>query len=250
MMKGTVLCYKSEEEWVDAACSQIIARLRSALAARRRATIMLAGGSTPTPVYRALVQSERIDWANVHFFWGDERPVPADHPESNFRMARETLLEPLGIPPDDPRVHRFRTEGTPAEAAAVYEQNLRRFFDVPRGESPVFDVVLLGMGSDGHTASLFPNTEALEEQEHLAMANPVPALSSARLTVTYPLLNAARAVLVLVRGEDKAERLREVLTGPQGRYPVQAVAPTQGDLVWVVDGPAAGQLPEELCERH
>jgi 6-phosphogluconolactonase len=248
MTGGTVLCYETEKEWVAAACSQIVARLRAALAARRRATILLAGGSTPAPVYGALAQSERIDWANVHFFWGDERPVPADHPESNFRMAREVLLEPLGIPADDPRVHRFRTEGTPAEAAAVYEQNLRRFFEVPWGKSPVFDVVLLGMGSDGHTASLFPGTEALEEREHLAVANPVPSAGTVRLTVTYPLLNAARAVLILVRGEDKAARLREVLTGPQGQYPVQGVAPMQGELIWAVDGAAARNLPKEMCK--
>jgi 6-phosphogluconolactonase len=242
-MNQEVLVFETEEEWVSGAAREIAARLRVAIAARRRATLLLSGGSTPAPVYRALSQTERMDWAAVHFFWGDERMVPPDDSESNFRMARETLLEPLGIPLDDARVHRFPTEGAARENAAMYEQNLRLFFGVAQGEAPVFDVVLLGMGDDGHTASLFPETEALGEEARLTAANVVPAQGTTRLTVTYPVLNAARTVFVLVKGEKKAGILAEVFDGgDEGKYPVQGVRPEQGELVWVLDAGAAREI--------
>ncbi len=238
-----LLCFDGEQAWVEGAARTIAEALRAAVAARGRATLLLAGGSTPAPVYRALVTMDGIEWGRVHFFWGDERHVPPDHEESNFRMARETLLEPLGIAPDDPRVHRIPTESaTPDADASLYEQNLRIFFNLGPRETPHFDVVLLGMGGDGHTASLFPDSDALDEREHLVRANLVPQLETIRLTVTYPLLQAARVLFVLVRGADKAARLAEVIEGPAGRYPIQGVQPTDGTLVWLLDRAAAGQL--------
>lgn len=241
-MNRQLLVFESEAEWVAGATAQIVARLRAATAARRRATLVLSGGSTPAPIFRALAGEARLDWQAVHFFWGDERTVPPDHADSNFRMARETLLDPLGIAPDDARVHRFPTEAAPRDAAAMVEQNIRRFFETPPGEVPSFDVVLLGMGDDGHTASLFPGTEALKEPTHLTAANSVPTLNTTRLTLTYPVLNAARAVLVLVRGEKKAALVAEILDGGGGQYPISHVQPADGELLWVLDAEAASRL--------
>jgi 6-phosphogluconolactonase len=232
------------EQWADGVAEAIAATLREAIAARGLATLMLAGGSTPAPVYRALVGKD-VDWSRVHFFWGDERDVPPDDAESNFRMARETLLEPLGIGAQDARVHRIPTEETPDADADLYEQNLRFFFKLGPGERPHFDLILLGMGEDGHTASLFPGTAAVEEKKRLVVANPVPALQQTRITVTFPLINAARAIFVLVRGAGKAERLRAVLEGPPNRYPIQEVGPQDGGLVWMVDEAAGGVVSSQ-----
>lgn len=236
-------CFEDEAAWVAGATRAIAGALAAAVEARGQATLLLAGGGTPAPVYRALAATEDIPWEHVHFFWGDERHVPPDHEESNFRMARGTLLGPLGIAPDDERVHRIPTESaTPAADASLYEQNLRLFFNLGPRETPRFDVVLLGMGDDGHTASLFPDTDALDEREHLVRANPVPQVDTVRITVTFPLLQAARAIFLLVRGEDKAARLAEVIEGPAGRYPVQGVQPTDGEMLWLLDRAAASQL--------
>ena len=206
---------------------------------------MLSGGSTPIPVHRALAQAKRIDWDLVHFFWGDERYVAANDPASNFRMARETLLDPLGIAPDAPNVHRFPTDTSPQEDATQYEQEIQAFFGLTEGQMPRFDVVLLGMGGDGHTASLFPGTDALSESTRIAVANPVPAQNTTRLTLTYPALNHARSVFVLLKGAGKAARLAEVLNGEPNKYPIQGVQPTNGELSWLVDEAAASQLAME-----
>lgn len=248
-MSQRVICYPSEEAWVEGVTAQIVGRLRAALAARRRATLLLAGGSTPEPIYRRLAQAERVDWANVHFFWGDERCVPPDDPESNFGMARDTLLAPLGIAPDAPNVHRFPTEDEPHASAAMYDQNLRLFFKLAPGELPRFDLALLGMGEDGHTASLFPESPALEEGKRLAMANDVPSLETTRLTVTFPLLNAARCLFLLVRGTGKAPVVAELLADPAAPYPVARLRPTEGDLLWLLDAGAASRLPDGTCEE-
>lgn len=234
----------SDEGWAEGAAEEVAERLRAALADGPRATLLLAGGGTPEPLYRALARASGIDWSRVHFFWGDERHVPPDHPDSNFRMARESLLAPLGIMPDDPRVHRMPTEsGTPAADASLYEQNLRAFFDLAPRERPRFDVVLLGVGEDGHTASLFPQSEALDEDVHLVVANPLPDKESIRLTVTFPVLNAARTIFFLVRGSSKAAILAAILDGAAARFPAQQVRPHDGELIWLVDDSAASALP-------
>lgn len=225
-----------------AAAREFAARAAHAVRARGRFAVALAGGSTPKAAYELLATEHAggVDWRRVHFFFGDERPVPPDHPDSNYRMAREALLSrvPAGS------VHRMRGELPPGEAARRYEEELRGFFAGER--VPRFDLILLGLGEDGHTASLFPHTEALDETTRLAAANPVPELGTTRITLTLPVINAARAVIFLVSGGGKAEALRAVLGGPAGgedprRYPAGLVRPG-GELLWLVDRPAAALL--------
>lgn len=197
----------------------------------------LAGGSTPEATYRLLARdyADRIDWSRVHVFFGDERTVPPEYEDSNYRMAREALLDhvPVG------GVHRMRGELPPAEAARAYEEELREFFGP--GEVPGFDLILLGIGEDGHTASLFPNTPALDVTDRWVVENPVEKLDTVRLTLTAPAINAARAVVFLVAGEGKAGALREILEGgadPRD-YPAKLVQPA-GGATWMVDRAAAG----------
>jgi 6-phosphogluconolactonase len=205
-----------------------------------RFTVALSGGSTPRALYKLLSSSdlrERVDWNKIIFFFGDERCVPPDSPESNYRMAYETLLGPLGI--DEANVFRWKAEeASPESAAEKYEAELARSFGTER---PAFDLVLLGMGSDGHTASLFPHTAALNEQNRNTMANWVPKLNAYRLTLTYPALNAAANVIFLVSGSDKAAVLRDVLNGPKrpADLPSQGIQPQDGRLTWLIDEAAA-----------
>lgn len=236
-----VIVFKSDA-WAEGVTAKIVAALRVALATRRRATILLSGGSTPIPVHRALAQAERVDWELVHFFWGDERYVPPHDAASNFRMARESFLDELGIAPDGPTVHRFPTDSTPSEDAAKYEAEIQAFFGLTDGEFPQFDVILLGMGGDGHTASLFPDTEALSETSRIVVANPVPAQNTTRLTLTYPALNHGRHIFVLLKGAGKAARLADVLHGEPNQFPIQGIQPVAGELLWLTDEAAAGKL--------
>jgi 6-phosphogluconolactonase len=214
-----------------------------AIAEQGRFSLALSGGSTPRALYQLLVDTpyrERISWANVHIFWGDERCVPPDDIESNYRMARESLLEHVPLPPAN--IHRIQGEQPPQAAAAAYAAELAQFF---AGEMPRFDLVLSGMGDDGHTASLFPHTAALDETEKWVTANYVPQKDTWRITLTLPVINAAQQVVFLVTGAEKAKRLREVLYGPQQPYnlPSQRIQPTSGNLVWLLDLAAASALP-------
>jgi 6-phosphogluconolactonase len=202
---------------------------------------VLAGGSTPESTYQILARdySDRIAWSKVYVFFGDERAVPPHHEDSNLKMASEVLLDhvPVG------NVHRIRGELPPEEAAKAYEEELRIFFqteDVPR-----VDLILLGLGADGHTASLFPWTAALEVHDRWVVANPVPRLGTTRITLTLPVINAARAVIFLVAGEDKAEALREILEGDADprAYPAKLVQPPSGPE-WMVDQSAASLLSD------
>ncbi len=220
-----------------------VARLaRGAIAARGRFTVALAGGATPRRLHAALAApggpyAAAVDWARVHVVTGDERCVPPDHPDSNYRMARETLLDRVPIPPG--QVLRFRGEDpVPARAAADLAGALQARFPAAR---PVLDLVLLGLGTDGHVASLFPGTSALEEREALAAAPWVPRLGAWRLTLTLPVIRAARAVLLLVSGREKATRLAEVLAGP-GPLPAQRIGPASGALLVAADAGAASAL--------
>ncbi len=214
----------------------------SAIAQRGCFRIALSGGATPRPVYAALATAPGIDWPHWELFWSDERTVPPSSPESNFRMANELLLEPLaarGIVPS--RVERLQGEVEPAKAAANYEQTLRT---LDGNGTPRFDLIHLGIGGDGHTASLFPHTAALAESAHLVAANVVPKLNTVRLTFTFPLINAARNVLFLVNGESKAGALQAVLEGPRdiAEWPSQGVQPHNGKVTWLVDSAAAALL--------
>lgn len=207
-----------------------------------RVTIALSGGSTPVRMHELLADAPGIDWSNVHVFWGDERTVPPDHDECNFRMARETVLDQVDIPQRN--IHRMRGEIDPEQAAREYEQELREIFGIDGTDVPRFDIVILGMGADGHTASLFPGTSALTERERLAVANEVPQLDTVRITLTYPVLNAASQVLFLVAGADKAEPARRAIMHDGDVPPAGHVRPDQGKLLWLLDSEAGSLLPD------
>ena len=209
-----------------------------------RFTVALSGGSSPEPLYSMLASSpyiERIDWARWNVFWSDERCVPPDHGDSNYLMARNALLDRVPIPGD--QVHRVRGEISPPAAAAEYEQVIREAFNIP---VPAFDLLLLGMGQDGHTASLFPGTHALREQGALIVANWVPHLNSHRITFTLPLINAAKSIAFLVTDESKAEALSRVFRPGRDGPPLPAalVSPASGAVHWFLTRAAARRLEE------
>jgi 6-phosphogluconolactonase len=230
-----------------AAAETLVQHVANCLQNQDTFSIALSGGSTPKRLYSLLAKesasSARIPWERIHLFWGDERHVPPDHPDSNYRMAYRTLLSQAPIPA--PHIHRFRGEDTDAgKAAADYELQIRRFFKIRVGEMPRFDFVLLGMGADGHTASLFPGTSALKETQRLVLANWVEKFRAFRLTLTAPVLNSAACILFLIAGQDKADAAKAVLEGnlqPQ-RYPAQLVQPSAGELIWFLDQSAARRL--------
>jgi 6-phosphogluconolactonase len=236
----SVQLHETPEGLAEAAARAFVDRAAESIAERGRFAVALAGGSTPKATYEVLARdhAEDVDWPNVHVFFGDERTVPPGHEDSNYWMAREALLDrvPVGS------VHRMCGELPPDEAAASYETDLRQFFG---GEFPVLDLVMLGIGGDGHTASLFPETPALGVTHRLVVANPVPKLDTTRLTLTSPVLSAARAVNFLVAGEGKAEALREILEGDADprRYPAKLVRPPGGPT-WFVDRAAAQSLQD------
>lgn len=230
----------------EAAAEEIARRAEDAIALRGRFTIALSGGGTPKPAYARLAEEPyrgRIDWSRVHVFWGDDRHVPPDHPDSNFAMAHEALLSKVPLPSDN--IHRMRAEKPDAaRAAEEYAWTLRSAFDLDEGRWPRFDVVLMGIGEDAHTASLFPGSDALRERSRLVIAPWVGALGTFRITLTLPVFNHAACALFLVSGETKAEALRNVLEGDlqPDRFPAQAVRPENGELVWLVDRAAARRL--------
>ena len=237
----SVRVYSSAEGLARAAAREFAARAEEAIEERGRFAVVLAGGSTPETMYGILARdyADRIDWSKVYVFFGDERSVHPHHEDSNLKMASEALLDhvPVG------NVHRIRGELPPDEAAEAYEEELRKFFqtdDVPR-----FDLILLGIGADGHTASLFPETSAIEVHDRWVVANPVLKLDTTRITLTIPVINAARAVIFLVAGEDKAEALVEILEGEADprAYPAKLIQPPGGPE-WMLDRSAASLLSE------
>lgn len=247
MRRGIVHIYPDAAETCRAAADRVAAIAAEAIGERGRCFIALAGGTTPIPMYRALSESDRrqqVDWNRCEFFWTDERPVPPGDIESNFRMTNEALLRPLAIPEE--RIHRMKAESFDKDAAAEdYQEELARAFGVqPYGEPPRFDVVLLGVGDDGHTASLFPATPALLETRRWIVANPVRKLESVRLTMTPMLINRARHIIFLATGERKAAVIAEVLEGPidTQRLPAQIIRPAEGQVEWFLDQSAASRL--------
>jgi 6-phosphogluconolactonase len=230
----------------ETAAREVVAVARAAVAARGRFTIALAGGSTPRATYRRLAEpplSTEMPWDRTLVFFGDERGVPPDHPESNYGMAREALLSHVPIPSD----HVFPIQGDAPDTDAVaaeYARTLGEVFRVRRGAMPRLDLVLLGLGIDGHTASLFPGSPVLKETFRIVAAVHAAAASiPERITLTYPIFNAAACVIYLVSGAEKAKVVRAALGERGGAVPAAMVRPTDGRLLWILDRAAAALLP-------
>ena len=230
-----------------AAAEMLVSLALEKLTSKESIAVALSGGSTPKNMFAILANDaalrDRMPWNRVHFFWGDERHVAPDHSDSNFRMTNETMLSRVPVPPEN--IHRIRAENPDSEKAAEdYEQELRGFFKLEPEQLPAFDCVFLGMGPDGHTASLFPGTKALHERKRLVVSNWVAKFQSFRITLTAPVLNNADTVIFLVSGAEKAEPLRVVLEGQKQTdlFPSQLIEPTHGKLLWLVDQAAAGRL--------
>jgi 6-phosphogluconolactonase len=224
------------------AAERFAAAAQEAATSRGRFGVALSGGSTPKALFRLLASEPyqgRIPWSQTHIFWGDERGVPPDDPGSNYHLAHETLLAHIPIPPEN--IHRIRGELEPEAAARAYDRELQ---DVYCGPRPRFDLVLLGLGHDGHTAALFPGSPALHETAQLAVAVQAEyeGRPAQRVTLTLPAIRTARQVLFLVAGADKSEIARAVLEGSGRQFPAQMVSPTAGRLVWLLDAAAASQL--------
>ena len=216
-----------------------------AIAASGCFSVGLSGGSTPESLYTVLGSAdyrERVAWKQVHWFWGDERCVPPDHPQSNYRMVREALLARVDRIPAE-NVHRMAGEKAPQVAAEQYEQELRTFFKIGSGALPRFDLIFLGMGEDGHTASLFPGSKLLDDNKHLVATEYVDKLAAHRLTLTLPVLNQSAQVIFLVAGKSKAPIVAEVLgaTARSPSLPAARIRPVNGRLTWLVTEEALGR---------
>ncbi|HJX82872.1 MAG TPA: 6-phosphogluconolactonase [Candidatus Angelobacter sp.] len=210
---------------------------------RGRFCVALSGGSTPRGVYSLLANGQnhsgpQLAWGKVFIFFGDERHVPPDHPDSNYRMANDSLLSKVPVPQQN--VYRVFADLDANEAAQKYEDQLRSFFSLQPNEFPRFDLIMLGLGPDGHTASLFPGSKALDETRRLVVANWVEKFQQYRITFTFPVLNNAAEVMFLVSGSDKSQILREVLQGENEIHPAQRVNPKNGVLLWLIDQLADG----------
>jgi 6-phosphogluconolactonase len=230
------------------AAQYFVEMIGEAVGGRGRARVAISGGSTPKAAFQLLADPNQhwrgaMPWDKLDLFWVDERCVPPDDAESNYRMTREALLDHVPLQPD--QIHRMEGELDPRTAAARYEAELRTSFQLDRTGSPRFDLVALGMGPDGHTASLFPNTEAIHEMGRLVTANHVPQKDTWRVTLTWPVINHASSVFFLIGGADKAAVLTEVLTGPRDpeRLPSQLIWPSSGILTLILDKAAAALLP-------
>ena len=237
------------QEIFRAAAERFVRQANEAIRTSGRFTVALSGGSTPKGLYWLLATGFRssLPWEKMFFFWGDERHVPPDHPDSNYRMTNDAMLSKVPVPPEN--IFRVPTETQDTDlAAAQYEQTLKKFFHLKEGEFPRFDLILLGMGPDGHTASLFPNTKALQEKTRLVLANWIEKFKTYRLTLTLPVLNNAACTMFLVAGADKAAALHEVLEGnaPGAQFPAKLIKPVQGKLIWLIDRQAAASLSKSI----
>jgi 6-phosphogluconolactonase len=230
------------------AAQYFVEMVGEAVAGRGRACIAISGGSTPKAAFQLLADPNqpwrwRMPWDSLDLYWVDERSVPPDATDSNYRMTREALLDHVPLRPE--QIHRIEGELEPELAANRYESELRNTFRLEGAESPRFDLVALGMGDDGHTASLFPHTQAIHELTRLVTANHVPQKDTWRITLTWPVIDHASSVFFLIAGEDKAAVLKEVLTGPRDpeRLPSQLIWPSSGILTLILDKAAAALLP-------
>ena len=246
--KEIILC-RDRNDLGDQAALSFARSAQEAVSLRGRFSVALAGGATPRTLYQSLTSAafvEKIPWKSVYLFWGDERAVPPDHPESNYHMAYEALISQVPIPPEN--VHRMPGERSDLQSAAdEYEKTLRNFFEPSDEGWPSFDLVLLGIGPDGHTVSLFPGSPVLRETVRWVAAPYVEKLKAARLTLTLPVLNHARRVIFLAAGKEKAPIMREVLSvdPPPTDLPARLVQPRQGDRLFFLDQEAAGLIGQE-----
>jgi 6-phosphogluconolactonase len=250
-----IIVTKDKDELSKLAAERFIDIATGSIDEQGRFVVALSGGSTPKSLNNLLASDDfrnRIDWNKVGFFFGDERDVPPDAEESNFRMANESLFTPLGIADDN--IFRWRTELHDADkTVSKYQGELNSFFGLKSdGEFPVFDLILLGMGPDGHTASLFPHTKTLQEMIKPVAKNWVEKLQTWRFTFTFPTINNAANVIFLAAGSEKADVLKKVVDGPQNceQFPSQCVKPHNGKLVWLVDSAAASQLDNNILTIH
>lgn len=247
-MADNIFIFENLTALSRAAAEKFVEIGNQAIERNNRFAVALSGGSTPKRLFQTLTSDEfriRLDWTKTHFFFGDERFVPPASNESNYRTARENLFEPLRIKPEN--VSRWRTEFPIEVAAEDYENELKRVFAFKASEIPRFDLILLGMGADGHTASLFPETAALNETQKLAVANRVEKLDSFRLTFTFPLVNNAANIIFLIAGAEKAETLQKVLKGEfePHKFPAQNVKPNAGNLFYFLEKDAASLIKND-----
>jgi 6-phosphogluconolactonase len=232
---------KTASDLFEAAATEFTAQASAAVRANGKFTVALSGGSTPKTLYSLLARKPNIPWDKICIFWGDERHVPPDNSESNYRMANEALLSKVPLRAEN--IFRIHGEEKDAATAALqYEQSVKDFFHLSAGEFPRFDLIFLGVGPDGHTASLFPGSEGLNETKRLVISNWVAKFNTDRITFTFPILNAAACVIFLLSGADKAATLHEVLEHDSADLPSQKVGPVNGSLIWMVDEPAASTL--------
>ena len=231
--------FSSPKDLARAVAEHFVTRSREAVEQRGSFTVALSGGSTPKLLFELLADAnepfrDQIAWPNIQFFWSDERHVPPDHPESNYRMANDAMLSRVPVAKNN--VHRVPSENPNAsEAASEYEQTI---IETTQQSLPSLDLILLGLGTDGHTASIFPGSDVLHETKRLVAAPWVEKLQTYRITMTLPLLNNGASVVFLVSGSEKAKIVKEVFEGPE-KYPAQAVKPADGELLWLLDKAAA-----------
>ena len=243
--KPEIIICQNLSELNRKAAKEFVALAGAANARRGRFTVALSGGSTPTALYALLATAEyrnRLDWSRVHLFWSDERCVPPDHPESNFRMVQESLLSKVEIRREN--IHRMAGEKDPQAAAADYENELRRVFNPAQDGLPRFDLIYLGLGEDGHTASLFPGTAALSENQRWVTVAYVERLQAHRLTLTLPVINAAAQITFLVSGQSKRAIVKQILgaDADSSILPAAKISPTDGRLTWLITQDAAEEL--------
>jgi 6-phosphogluconolactonase len=237
-----IVCHDAGELSRKAA-EQFASVAKATVSVRGRFSVALSGGSTPKALYALLATDEfrsQLPWQQLHLFWGDERCVPPDHAESNFRMVEEALLSKITMPSEN--IHRMAGEKAPAEGAADYQVQLQKFFHLADGAWPRFDLVLLGLGEDGHTASLFPGSAALNEQQRWVATSYVEKLHAHRLTLTFPLINQAAQISFLVSGASKAPIVEAIICHSNDSLPAARIQPVDGQLTWFVTQDAAGAL--------
>lgn len=238
-MTPNVLIASSTQAWIDESIQSILQASSQAIFRRGRFSLVLSGGSTPRSIYQELAEpknASQIDWPTTYILWGDERSVPPDHPDSNYLMAKQALLDHVPVPPEN--VFRIRGELSPQNAAEEYEEQIKTFF---QNQEKYFDLVLLGLGGDGHTASLFPESEALSENQGWVAPTYAPSQQAWRITLTYPALLSSRQAIFLVSGAGKAKVVKQLIQDPQNsnQYPAAKIAANHENLTWVLDQEAA-----------